>query len=214
MKLILSVLILLYLNTSVAQVGVNTTTPQATLDVNGHTKVDEKLYLEAPGDFNEIRGSKLLVEKQDKEIVQYDIENSRYGPINYAELKFENTQNIGVQNYDTKIPIDQYAVTVQGFYVRGQYGETNVVASSDSGDQYIEGSQVYSYKDTNTGTWHVKAFVNNSKFRLWNNANIQVNIYLNLIIYRKGLLAKELPSWNVSAGNYITTGILSKPAGF
>ena len=61
---------------------------------------------------------------------------------------------------------------------------------------------------------HAQAFVNNSKFRLWNNANIQVNIYLNLIIYRKGLLAKELPSWNVSAGNYITTGILSKPAGF
>ena len=213
MKSILSIFIFFYIGTSLAQVGVNTITPQATLDVNGHIKVDEKLFLEAPGDFNEIRGSKLLVEKQDKEIVQYDIENSRYGPINYAELKFENTKNIGIQNYDTKIPIDQYAVTVQGFYVRGQYGETNVVASSDSGDQYIEGSQVYSYKDTDTETWHIKAFVNNSKFRLWNNANIQVNIYLNLIIYRKGLLAKEVADQSISLSNSTSLQI-AKPAGF
>ena len=98
--------------------------------------------------------------------------------------------------------------------VRGENGETNVVSSSNSGDQYIEGFQVYSYKDNSTNTWHIKAFVNNSIFRHGNNTNLLVDIYLNLIIYRNGLLAKEGPSWIISAGNTVTRGILGKPDGF
>jgi len=214
MKLILTTLVILNFSVCLAQVGINTDEPQADLDVNGNTKIDNKLYLEAPGDFREIRGSKLLVEKTDKSIVQYDIENSRYGPINYAELKFEDVRNIGVQDYDTKISITDYSVTIQGFYVRGENGETNVVSSSNSGDQYIEGFQVYSYKDNSTNTWHIKAFVNNSIFRHGNNTNLLVDIYLNLIIYRNGLLAKEGPFWTISAGNRVTRGVLGKPPGF
>ena len=211
-------LVLLLIHSSVnfcfGQVGINTTDPQATLDVNGFTKIDEKLYLEEPGDFEEIRGSKLLVEKTDATIVQYDIEASRYGPINYAELKFQNVSNQGVQDYDTGISITDYSVTVQGFYVRGVNGESNVITSSNDGDQFIEGFQVYAHKDFDDETWHIKAFVNNSIFRLGANTNIRVNIFLNLIIYRKGLLTKEGPSYSISAGNTVTVGVLGKPAGF
>lgn len=201
-----------------AQIGLNTTAPEALLDVNGFTKINEKLYLEGPGDYEEIRGSKLLVEKNDvdKTIVQYDIENSKYGPINYAEFKFENVENVGVQDYDTKIPINKYSVTVQGFYFRGNPGnQSNIVTQSSNGDGYIEGSQVYAYKNTTTNTWFIRAFVNNSIIRLaWDNT-INADIYLNLIIYRIGLLAKEVNmKQEINAYNYYTSGKVPKPTGF
>ena len=44
----------------IAQIGINITDPTAMLDVNGTTIIDEKLFLENPGNSNQIRGSKLI----------------------------------------------------------------------------------------------------------------------------------------------------------
>ena len=55
--------------------GINTENPTRTLDVNGTSITDEKLYLEDPGNSTQIRGAKLIIEKTNKELVQYDIQS-------------------------------------------------------------------------------------------------------------------------------------------
>src|SRR5690606_22599783 len=97
------------------QVGINNRNPTATLDVNGSVLVQRNLFLEYPHAFSIIRGSKMLIEKTNDQIVQYDIEKSKYGPINYAQFVFRNTNKEGLQDYDTKISTTDYLVTVQGF---------------------------------------------------------------------------------------------------
>lgn len=196
------------------QVGINNATPTATLDVIGNVKLNEKLYLENPGEFNEIRGSKLLIQKTDKQIVEYDIAQSKYGPINYAQLIFRNTGRDGVQNYDTKISTSAYLVTVQGFYFKEHStNATSVLSFSKAGDDFVEGFQAYAYKNTTTNTWWVKAFINNGYFRTNATSTMRVDIYMNLIIFRNGLIAKPINDVTISM-NGTTTKTVAPPSGF
>lgn len=197
-----------------AQVGINTSTPSAMLEVNGDTKLDEKLYLEDPGDNLEIRGAKLLIERSDNSIVQYDIDKSKYGPINYAKLVFENTSKNGITDYDTKISTTDYIVGIQGYYFRGYSdGNTSIVSQSSVSTNDIEGFQVYAYKNLVTNTWFIRASVNNSIFRRTDNANITVNIYMNVFIFRTGFISKESPSLDIDMG-LLPIKTVSKPTGF
>ncbi|WP_194850167.1 hypothetical protein [Nonlabens antarcticus] len=196
------------------QVGINNTSPTAALDVIGNVKVNEKLFMENPGDFNKIRGSKLLIQKTDKSIVQYDIDQSKYGPINYAQLIFKKTGREGVQNYNTKISTTDYSVTVQGFYFREfSSNSTNVLSFSTAGDDFVEGFQAYAYKNNTTDTWWVKAFINNGYFRTSAKDSTFVDIYMNLIIFRNGLIAKPKNNVIISMGG-ATTKTVAPPAGF
>jgi hypothetical protein len=214
LKIHLIELLLLTSFASLAQVGINTTAPTAALDVVGNVKLDEKLFLENPGEFNEIRGSKLLIQKVDKQIVEYDIAQSKYGPINYAQLIFRNTGRTGVQNYDTKISISDYLVTVQGFYFKEfSTNATSVLSFSNAGDDFVEGFQAYAYKNTTTNTWWVKAFINNGYFRTNGTATMRVDIYMNLIIFRNGLIAKPKSDVTISMGG-ATTKTVAPPVGF
>ena len=195
-----------------AQVGINTATPNTDLDVDGFTIIEDKLYLEDPGESTQIRGSKLLIQRTDNSIVQYNLQVSKYGPINYAELVLKGTNKSGVEDFDTKIPIAPYNVTLQGYYfLENETNGTSVITQSTNGNNKIEGFQAYAYKGTTT--WHVKVFVNNSIFRVTNNDAIQVDIYINLIIFREGLLAKEINSIEVDL-NKKKTGTAPLPAGF
>ncbi len=196
-----------------SQVGIKTQNPQATLDVNGDVRVEKKLYLENPGDFGIIRGSNLLIQKTDLQIAQYDIEISKYGPINYAQFIFENVGDPGITSYDTKISTQDYLVTVQGYYfLQNGNNATSVVSYSNNGNDYVEGYQIYAYKNPATNTWFIKAVINNGGFR--NNAeNINVDMYLNLIIFRNRFIAKQIPNRVVSL-NGNATGTAPLPAGF
>jgi hypothetical protein len=213
-KIHLTHILLLTTLSSLGQVGINNTSPTAALDVVGNVKVNEKLYLESPGNFNEIRGSKLLIQKTDKQVVEYDIAQSKYGPINYAQLVFRNTGNRGVQNYDTKISTTDYSVTVQGFYFREHStNATSVLSASDAGDDFVEGFQAYAYKNYTTNTWWVKAFINNGYFRTNAKPDMRVDIFMNLIIFRNGLIAKPKSAVIISMGG-ATTKTVAPPAGF
>lgn len=210
------ILLMLFINLkpAFAQVGINTTNPQALLDVDGFTIIDNKLFLENPGNSNQIRGSKLIIEKADKSIVQYDIDISKYGPINYAELVFSDTSRNGVMDYNTKINTADYVVTVQGYYFLEHTSlNTSVIIESNSGNNAVEGYQVYAYKNTTTDTWFIRGFVNDGFFRTSNNNNITIDLHMNIIIFRKGLLAKEVNTIYINT-NKITVGTLNKPAGF
>ncbi|HBO30063.1 MAG TPA: hypothetical protein DIV44_08930 [Leeuwenhoekiella sp.] len=212
--LITSIVIFISCLTSKAQVGINTNTPRDLLDVNGDTRIDGKLFLEDPGNSNQIRGSKLIIERQDLSIVQYDIDISKYGPINYAELVFENTSNRGVENYNTKISIEDYVVTVQGYYfIEHDTGNTSVITESYAGNDVVEGFQVHAYKNTDESTWFIRGFANNGFFRT-GNTDITIDLHMNLIIYRKGFIAKDAPGTYYINMQQFTNATLLKPPGF
>ncbi len=214
MKYLLSATFLLICLPIWSQVGINTLTPAVELDVQGSVKIDEKLYLENPGASNQIRGSKLLIQKVDMEIIEYDINQSTYGPINYAQFIFRQTSTQGLQDYDTKISVEDYIVTLQGYYFTALNNNTNVLLKSSVNDNFIEGYQFYAYPNPVTKTWFIRAFVNNSTFRSGTGYNENpVDIFLNIIIYRNGFIAKSLNTISVNMGN-AETGTAPLPAGF
>ncbi len=177
-----------------AQVGINTTNPIAMLHVEGDVILDGNLYLEKPGEFNVIRGSKLLVNSQSNDILQYDIEESKYGPINYVQFAFKNANTNGIKDYDTKISTTDYLVTVQGYYFTGPNNNTNIMPHSNGNSNEIPGFQMYAYKNTTTKTWFLRGFFNNATFRspLMSGiyADVSVDLYMNLIIFRNGFISK------------------------
>lgn len=191
-----------------AQVGVNTTNPQATLDVNGTVKIDGKLYLENPGPNTTLTSSNLLIRTTGGAIVEYDIDIAKYGPINYVQYIFQRVNPTGLLDYDTKISISKYITTVQGYYFQ-QNGTNNpeVVLQSTVNTNKIEGYQVYAYKNTTTNTWWLRAFGNNSLFKAYFGSpnfdylSTYVDIYLNVVIYRAGFISKEQGMVNVNAMN-------------
>ncbi|MBT0607963.1 hypothetical protein [Aequorivita echinoideorum] len=216
MKNFIYIAAILFLHTTavVAQVGINNPNPQETLDVNGSAIVSDRLYLENPGNSTQIRGSKLLIQKTDDQIVQYDIEQSKYGPINYVEFVFRNTNTAGLTDYDTKISATDYLVTIQGFYfLRAGSTDTNITIRSTLDNNKVEGFQVYAYISTATNTWHIKGFVNNSRFQNSSGADTSIDLYMNLIIFRNGFISKPLPNITVNMTN-AETKTAPLPAGF
>ncbi len=215
--LFLVFLLLKSMTTLNAQVGIKTTDPQALLDVNGNARLAGDLYLENPGEYNVIRGSKLLINTTANDIIQYDIEKSRYGPINYAQFVFKNTNTAGLKDYDTKISTEDYLVTVQGYYFSGPNGNTNIMPHSNLDDNNIEGFQMYAYPNTDTGTWFVRGKFNNANFRAPSSngtyVDVKVDIYMNLIIYRNGFISKPQNGITVDM-NGAETMTAPLPAGF
>ena len=213
---VLSIVFFLSFCTSWAQIGIKTTNPLKTLDVAGDVKIDQSLFLENPGAEIQIRDAKLLVRKTNNGIIKYDIGISKYGPINHAEFAFMGLNKNGLHDYDTKISIDDYLVTVQGFYFK-EAGSTNynVVLNSTVDNDNIEGYQFYAYKNTSTNTWFLKGLVNDSIFResIGTITDTQVDLFLNLIIYRSNFITKEHTPIIIDMGN-VTTGSAPLPAGF
>ena len=202
-----------------AQVGILNTSPLATLDVGGDALIEGSLFLENPGNNLVIRGSKLLIVSTDNSVKQYDINTSKYGPINYVEYIFDDLSKDGLQDYDTKISTAKYIVSIQGYYfVKAVNGSTNVMTHSLIDNENIEGYQVYAYPNPVTNTWCLRAFINNGEFMAADNSgNIMVptsvDMYLNIIIYRRGFIAKEQNSISVDMLNSETKTV-ALPTGF
>ncbi len=199
-------------NITWAQVGINTETPQATLDVVGDAIADGSLFLEAPNASTQILGSNLLIRSTTNDKLKYDIGISKYGPINYAQFAFRSASTNGLLDYDTKISIADYTVTIQGFYFLKTDGNTSLTIHSNTSNDDSEYYQFYAYKNSTTQTWFIKAFVNNATFRS-GPSNIPVDILLNLIIYRKRFISKELPAISIDMGD-METGTAPIPLGF
>lgn len=209
--------LMLCFNQASAQIGINTNSPDSMLHVNGTAIVEGSVYLEDPGAVTEIRHSKLLIKSPVDDIVQYDIDVSKYGPLNYAEFVFRGLSTNGLQDYDTKISTDKYIVAVQGFYyLEPGSDDTDVMAHSNISNDNIEGYQVYAYKNTTTQTWFLRAFLNNSEFHTRFGsvfAATPIDLYMNLIIYRRGFISKSLNTVSIDMGNS-ETGTAPLPAGF
>ncbi|AVI51997.1 hypothetical protein C5O00_12865 [Pukyongia salina] len=214
----LTVLLGITFNSVFAQVGVNTTTPTATLEVVGDVLVDSELYLENPGDNSNIRGSKFLVRTTGNQLSRYDITNSKYGPINYVEFEFQNLSASGLLDYDTKISTDDYLVSIQGYScgIAGAGRTGSIMPSSALSTLSIEGYQIYAYPNTTTNTWFLRAFVNNSTWQRYNGTtyvDTEIDMWLNVMIYRKGFIAKAQNDITVDMSN-LATGTATLPIGF
>lgn len=200
-----------------AQVGINTNTPSATLEVIGDVKLDSSLYLESPGNNPQIRGSKLLIRSTANELLRYDITASKYGPINYAEFSFNDLSTYGLYDYDTKISTADYIVSVEGYRFHDETpSETSVMPHSLIYNYNIEGYQIYAYENSTTQTWWLRAFVNNSEFMVRQGNGYEVttiDMILNIIIYRRGFIAKSLTPINVDMGA-VDSGTAPLPTGF
>jgi hypothetical protein len=210
-------LIVLSFSSVYAQVGINTSTPTATLDVVGDVKLDSSLYLEDPGSNTQIRGSKLLIRSTANELLRYDIAASKYGPINYAEFSFNDLSTNGLYDYDTKISTADYIVSVEGYRFHDETPtETSVMPHSLISNDNIEGYQIYAYANTITQTWWLRAFVNNSEFMVRQGSGYEVttiDMILNIIIYRRGFIAKSLTPISVDMGG-VDNAIAPMPSGF
>lgn len=217
MKKLYIILTVLSSQILMAQVGINTNAPTAALEVVGDVKIDNSIFLESPGNNTNIRGSKLLIRSTSDDLMEYDINISKYGPINYVEFAFNDLSTDGLAEYDTKISITDYLVTVQGYYfLEAQTGDTNVMVHSTITDDNIEGHQIYAYQNTVTQTWCLKAIVNNSQFMTRSGSTMapsSIDLYLNIVIYRRGFISKSQTPITMDMGN-AETGTAPLPTGF
>lgn len=198
---------------SYGQVGINTNTPTETLDVEGKTIVRERLYLENPN-AAEIQHQNLLVKRPDRSWAIHNVNTAKYGPVNYTEVKFENVPSAGIQSYNTLIPTSKYIVAVQGYYyyIAGSTN-TDVLLNSTraaSPNDHIEGPRFHAYE--NNGTWHIQGQVNQSNFQS-EAGNTNVDIFMNIAIFRRDFFTKSHSDINVDMGGN-STGTAPLPPAF
>ncbi|PKA82609.1 hypothetical protein ATE92_0742 [Ulvibacter sp. MAR_2010_11] len=217
-KILIILTIFISTTASYAQVGINTTTPSAALDVNGEVLIDGGFYLESPGDNTAIRGSKFLVRTTSNELSRYDIAQSKYGPINYVEFAFKNLSAQGLLDYDTKIATNDYLVSIQGYScgIAGAGRTGSIMPSSSVSNLNIEGYQIYAYPNPATGTWFLRAHVNNSTWQRYQGdgyVDTEIDMWLNVMIYRKGFIAKAQNDITVNM-LFLPEGVALPPSGF
>lgn len=207
---------------SFSQVGINTNTPVATLDVQGNTLIEGSLFLENPANNTNIVNPTLLIRLENGDIVTYDIDVSRYGPINFSQFIFRRVASDGLLDFDTRIPTDSYAVTLQGFSILGNNNGSGqggyVLARSTVNNNAIEGYQFYAYHNTTTNTWWIRSFINNSNFTARDGSifyvNSTVDIFINTLIYKNEFITTTVDAPVVVDMNNSETGTAPLPAGF
>lgn len=203
-----------------SQVGINNSSPSATLDVQGEVLVDSSVYLENPGNNTNIRGSKFLVVTTANDLSRYDIDISKYGPINYVEFAFKNLSADGLVDYDTKISTSDYLVSIQGYScgIAGAGRTGSIMPHSSIDALNIEGYQIYAYPNSSTGTWFLRAFINSSTWQKYSSSHsdyidTEIDMWLNVMIYRKGFIAKTHTDITVDMSDS-PTGSVAVPTGF
>jgi len=200
-----------------SQVGINTDTPSAMLDVVGNVKIDESLFLENIAENQQIRGANLIIQTTDNRFLKYDTAISKYGPINYSKLIFEELSPDGLIDYDTKIDINDYSVTIQGyFFVINSNKSPEVLLRNDAERDIVEGYQIHAFKDLGTNTWHLQAIANNSRFynpSLNGFPATTIDMEINLVIFRNGFITKPGPDVTIDMQNNTTNRVLP-PTGF
>jgi hypothetical protein len=217
-KISITIYLLGCITLSHAQVGINSIEPSKDLEVDGNVLLDDGLYLEDPGDNTNIRGSKFIVNTVGNELSRYDINISKYGPINYVEFEFSNLSSDGLLDYDTKISTTDYLVSVQGYScgIAGAGRTGSIMPHSLISDDNIEGYQIYAYPNTTTNTWFLRAFVNNAEWQKsgpTSYVNSEIDMWLNIMIYRKGFISREQSPITVDMNN-LPTGVAPMPTGF
>jgi len=145
-KLVLGFLCFISLN-CLAQVGINTDTPSATLDVNGNVKVRNISTVTGAG----ANLSDLVIDKATKEIKMLQSSSGNTFAMNYITYHLNNTDKDYVKNFDTRIPTSDYTLVIVG----NHFTKSLKMASGLSYPGVFSPANVYSFGEG--GTWRISA---------------------------------------------------------
>lgn len=150
-----------FFNTVYAQVGVNTESPDETLQVKGIANT-KSLFLRT-----DIKTNGTLTEDQKRvgttkikshRIYETQIENSPQliFPITYKITNPTLSENF-IRDFDTKIPVEKYQLVVHSFYIfsRDYYKTPMPVYASKANEKKTTSVKLVAFPGDN-GTWHIK----------------------------------------------------------
>lgn len=205
-------------NAQTGKVGIKTTNPTETLDVNG-TSFTNSLYLRNPGEPTMTGGHFLATSQNSLQIYDPTLESS--GLFNYIKLSLTGVSASGITDYDTKIDAANFLVVVHNYSFKLNDGSTSVALDyGDNGtnDNRQGSPDVITFKSN--GTWHIKARFSNSKLiaftstnpaRTYNNFTVE----LYLMAYKRLITKQNINDINIDLngtdGSARTAG---KPSGF
>lgn len=208
----------LFINAQQGKVGINTTNPTETLDVNGKTYTNS-LYLRNPGEPTMSGGSFLATSENALQLYDPALESS--GLFNYLKLTLTGVPGTGIEDYDTKIDANNFLVVLHNYSFKLNDGTTSVML--DYGDNGLnddrQGSpDVIAFKSN--GTWHIKAKFTDSRIIATNSPipsrtynNFTVDLYL--MAYKRLIEKQNISDVNTDlGGNDGSTQMINKPSGF
>lgn len=181
-----------------AQVGINKSNPVQTLDINGNLKLSETLYFENPGVYTGSSVNSYLIVKDNSNnvIKRYVPETADYSAINSVGYTFTAVNFSGLTNYDTGISTSDYHVTIGGYIIRGGGDNSNVYIAGNNANIPMYSARAFEQN----GTWRLTFLPNHSRVftvpATQNPKNIEIR--LNVIVYRKDMLTTVNPTINVN----------------
>ncbi|ASK30734.1 hypothetical protein CEY12_11670 [Chryseobacterium sp. T16E-39] len=205
-------------NAQTGNVGIKTTTPTETLDVNGDSYTNS-LYMRNPGEPTMTGGHFLATSQNSLQIYDPNLETS--GLFNYIKLTLTGVPGAGITDYDTKIDANNFLVTVHNYSFKLNDGSTSVALDyKDNGvNDNAQGSpNVIAFKSN--GTWHLKAGFTDSKLIAFTSSNpsrsynnFTVEFYL--MAYKRLITKQNISDVNSDLGGTDgSTKTISKPSGF
>lgn len=201
------------------KVGIKTTNPQETLDVNGSSYANS-LYLRNPGEPTSTGGHFLASNSNNLQI--YDPNSGNSALFNYIKLVLTNVTKDGVADFDTKIDSSKFQLVIHNYSFQAYDTATNtstVDVALDYGNNGInddkQGSpEVVAF--VSGGTWHIKARFTNSvivKYATTGHNNFNIELYMVAYKYliSKSNFQDTTININGTDGSTIT---LTPPTGF
>lgn len=205
-------------NAQTGKVGIKTTNPTETLDVNG-TSFTNSLYLRNPGEPTMTGGHFLATSQNSMQIYDPTLESS--GLFNYIKLSLTGVSASGITDYDTKIDAAKFLVVVHNYSFKLNDGSTSVALDyGDNGtnDNRQGSPDIITFKSN--GTWHIKAGFSNSKLiaftstnpaRTYNNFTVE----LYLMAYKRLITKQNISDINIDlSGTDGSARTAGKPSGF
>lgn len=150
-----TLLLLLFCNIGLAQVGIGTENPEAELDVRGSLLVQEAFKI---GSLVTVKNSdvdfKLLTRLTNSspvgELTVLDVDSLTVAPINVVNYTFTNINKGNLKNVDLGYDADKYIVGVANFQYLGQAVEKKPVGTTSSIGAFV----IRSFIENNT--WHLE----------------------------------------------------------
>ncbi|KAB1231616.1 hypothetical protein [Chryseobacterium viscerum] len=206
----------LFINAQNTKIGINTSTPTETLDVNG-SSYTHSLYLRNPGEPDKTGGHFLATSQNTLDLYDPTLESS--GLFNYIKLTLSGVPSTGVTDYDTKIDASKFLVVVHNYSFQLNNGSTQVAldyGANGINDNKQGSPNVNTFRSN--GTWHIKANFINSTLQKYSNPdgtynNFKVSLYLMAYKYliTKQNINDDTKDLGGTTGNAQT---LNKPSGF
>ncbi|MCW3160218.1 hypothetical protein [Chryseobacterium oryctis] len=135
MKTLICSILLLSTTTCVAQIGIGTTTPKGTLDVEGNTLVDGSMKINNITDAP-INSNLLLVRSEDStpkgELKLLDINLRNVAPVNKYKVIVSNVDSHQIVDLSTNLPTSKYVVAITDAVFLGASTTSTLVLSSPS----------------------------------------------------------------------------------